>query len=127
MKRIILDTNFMLIPSLFKVDIFSEISRICDFAFETAVLDKTINELKGIINKGEAKQRAAAKLALQFIEKKKLSIIKTTAQKSVDSLLVSIADRDTIIATQDMELKRRLKEKSIQTITMRQKKYLILV
>ncbi|MBW2991754.1 hypothetical protein KY345_00870 [Candidatus Woesearchaeota archaeon] len=31
MRKIILDTNFLLIPGQFKIDIFSEIRRICDF------------------------------------------------------------------------------------------------
>ena len=49
MKTVLLDTNFLLIPAQFKVDIFSEIDRICTFQYEIAVLDKTIDELNKII------------------------------------------------------------------------------
>ena len=42
--KIILDTNFLMIPSMFKVDIFSEIERICDFKYELCIVDKTLDE-----------------------------------------------------------------------------------
>ena len=46
MKKIILDTNFLLIPAQFKVDIFDEIDRIMIEKYQLFVLDKTIDELK---------------------------------------------------------------------------------
>jgi len=48
MRKIILDTNFLLIPAQFKVDIFSEIDRICSFTYSLFVLDKSVEELKKI-------------------------------------------------------------------------------
>ena len=45
MKKIILDTNFLLIPAQFNVDIFSEIERICDFQYQLCIVDKTLSEL----------------------------------------------------------------------------------
>ena len=49
MEKILLDTNFLLIPSQFKVDIFSEIKRICNFSYKLYVLDKSVGELNYII------------------------------------------------------------------------------
>ena len=46
MAKIILDTNFLMIPAQFNVDIFSEIHRICDFKYELYIIDKTIDELR---------------------------------------------------------------------------------
>ena len=34
MKKIILDTNFLITAIKFKVDIFTEINRICDFNYK---------------------------------------------------------------------------------------------
>ena len=129
MKKIILDTNFLLIPFQFNVDIFAEIDRICVFKYKVYVLDKTIDELNKITKdkKQSGKNKLAAKLALQLLKAKNVNIIKTTKDLLVDDLLVEIADKNTIIATQDIELKRKLKKKRIKLIILRAKKRLILV
>jgi len=124
MKTIILDTNFLLIPSQFKIDIFSEIDRICDFNYEIFILDKTIDEIKKIIKEQRGKHKKAAKIALALIERKRIKKIKTNEDLDVDSLLLK--QKNAIIATQDIELKRKLKKNRIKIITLRQKKYLAL-
>ena len=64
-KQIILDTNFMMVPGQFKVDIFAEIQRICDFSYELVVIKETVEELENIIVKQKGQNKAAAMLALQ--------------------------------------------------------------
>ena len=123
MKRIILDTNFTMIPAQFKIDIFAEINRICNFKYKIFVLDKTIDELKKIIKEQRGKHKRNASLALQLLKAKKVSIIKTKENLLVDDILVKIAKKSDYIATQDIGLKRRLKGKA-NIITMRQKKFL---
>ncbi len=121
MKRIILDTNFILAIGQFHIDIFSELQRICNFPYEIFVLDKTLVELEKLINSdSKQRDRFAAKLALDLI-KDRVSILKTP-NGYVDDLLVKLSDKSTIIATQDKELKKRLKG---GLITIKQKKYLI--
>jgi len=125
MKKIILDTNFLLIPAQFHVDIFSEIERICVFSYSLNVLDKTLDELNNIIEKQRGKHKQAALLALKLLKAKKVKTIKTKKDKYVDKLLIGLAkDKEIIIATQDKELKKRL-EKPI--IVLRQKKYLKII
>ncbi len=123
MKKVILDTNFLLIPSQFKVDIFSEIDRICDFGYSLNILDKTFDELKKIVEKQKGKHRQAALLALKLIKAKKVKAIKTKKDEGVDDSLAALAKaNDVIVATQDKLLKKRIKK---PVITLRQKKYLI--
>ncbi len=124
MKKIILDTNFLLIPSQFKVDIFSEIERICSFKYNLFIIDKTIDELKNIIKLQKGKNKEAAKIALLLIENKKIKKIKTSENLDVDGLLLK--QKDVITATQDIGLKRKLRQNNIQIISLRQKKYLVL-
>jgi len=125
MQKILLDTNFLLIPAQFKVDIFSEIERICNFSYQIFILDKTIMELENIIKKQKGKDRDAAKLGLKLVSLKKLGIVKTEDGVSTDMSIVNTAESGFIAATQDADLKRLLKAKSIPIITLRQKKYLI--
>ncbi len=125
MKKIILDTNFLLIPIQFKVDIFSEIDRICLFNYKLYIVDKTIGELEKIIEEQKGKHKFAAKIALQLVEKKKVSKIKTGEGK-VDDLIVDLLDKDTILATQDALLRQRAVEKGSRVIMLRSKRYLVL-
>jgi len=125
MKKIILDTNFLLIPAQFNIDIFAEIDRIMLEKYSLFVLDKTIDELKKLIKDKHQKQKdkRASSLALQLIKAKKLKILKTKQDLSVDDLIVNLKGH--IIATQDIGLKRRLKAKKVKIITLRAKKKLI--
>ena len=117
MKIIIIDTNFLLAISQFKIDIFAEISRICHFPYKLCILDKTMEELNNLEKKQKTKSHV--NIALKLI--KDLEVIKTDSDDYVDRLLKRQPD-DVIIATQDMELKKSLKNHTL--IVIRQKNHL---
>ena len=75
----------------------------------------------------EELKKLKSKLSLGLIEKFKIEIIATNENLDVDSLILKISNRDTIVATQDKELKRRLKVKGIKILVIRQKKYLKII
>lgn len=125
MEQVILDTNFLMIPFQFKVDIFQELERIMETPYEVCILDKTIDELDNIIDKQKGKHRDMAKMAKKLVENKNICILKTDKLKNVDQILLEKAEKNSFItATQDIELKQRLKQKKIKIIVLRQKKYL---
>ena len=126
MKKIVLDTNFLLIPGQFKVDIFSELQRICHFNYELCIYEGSMDELKNITKAGSGRDKSAAKLALQLIKAKNIKIIKSD-EKYIDLAILDNAGRDSIIATQDIQLKKKLLEKGSSVVILRQKKYLRLV
>ena len=109
--KIILDTNAILYSIKYKIDLFTELERICHFPYTICIIDKTLEELKD-------------KSALQLLKKKNVTLIKTSSSESVDNLILEYADKDTIVITQDKALKKKLKEKNIKLIVIRQKKYL---
>ena len=119
--KILLDTNFLLIPAQFNVDIFAEIDRTVHEKYEIYVLDKTVDELKKLSNdpKQSLKNRRAARLGLQLLKAKKVKILKKKGD-SVDDVLAKI--KGYTIATQDAALKRRIKGKKI---VLRAKKKLV--
>lgn len=125
--KVILDTNFLLIPGQFKVDIFEEIDRICNFKYELYIIDKTFDELDSIIRRQKGKDKLAAKLAISLIKHKDLNIIHTNSNKEiVDDLIVKEAEKEKlIVATNDKELKQKLNEKA-GIIILKSKKYLSL-
>ncbi len=126
MQTIILDTNFLMIPAQFRVDIFSEIRRICNFRYELAVADKTLEELAKILEKG-GKAKAQALLAMKLLDACKVRILssKTATFKNVDKIILFLAAREkAIVATQDAALRKELKKLGLKAIALRQKKYL---
>jgi rRNA-processing protein FCF1 len=128
---VIFDTNFMLIPEKFKIDIFEEVNRIVNERnIEVMVFDKTIYELQKIASE-RSRDAISAKVGLGLINTKKIYVISSNDEHYVDDLLVNAKDylpgvSKVYVATQDQELKRRLKEKDIKIIAMAAKKRLII-
>ena len=126
MKKIIIDTNFLMMPFKFRVDIFSEFNRICHFNYKLYIFEQSISELKNIIEKQSGKDKKAAQFALKLIKLKNINVIDSKPQ-DVDSLILSNLSNDSIIATQDSQLKKELLKKGASVIILRQKKYLELI
>ena len=117
MKKILLDTSFILTALKYKIDIKSELTNIIDEKFSIHYIDKTIYELRG---------KPLEKLAKEILEKINAKKITTTEDNNVDSLLISHSEakKDIFVATQDKHLKEKLKKRNVGLITIRQKKYL---
>jgi uncharacterized protein len=125
-KKIILDTNFLMIPGQYKVDIFSEIERIMEEPFELCIVEETIAELNRIVMSGGAKDKFAAKLALVLAIQKSLKRLPSSKGRvSADDEIVKASDGNTLVATQDLILQKRVRERGARIIGLRQKKYLV--
>ena len=127
MKKVILDTNFLLIPGEFKIDIFTEIRCLVDFRYKFFIIDKTIDELNKIIEdkNTKVKDREYAKIGLELIKLNKIGKIKSD-KKYVDDAIVEKADKDSVVATSDKELKKRLKKRGVKIIFLKKKQVLAL-
>ena len=122
MKRVIIDTNALMAIAEFKIDIFSELEKVCDFPYETFVVQGTIDELESIKAHQKGKNKRAAKLVLSLLKAKNVQIINESGY--VDDILVACSIQGDLIVTQDARLKRRLTK---PYGTIRQKTKLILV
>ena len=125
-KKIILDTNFLLVPGQFHIDIFSEIENIMHYNYELYIIDKTIDELKKIVKNAKQVDKSAAKIALKLLEQKNIQIISTKNKeyKIVDDYILEIVTKDYFVATIDKELKKKLLSKGVKIIETKQKKYI---
>jgi len=124
MKKVILDTNFLTLPYQFKIDIFEEIKRVVQEDHEILTLDCVVEELKKIA-KGKGKNAIAARVALELMEKKGVKILRTK-KRNTDKVILSISDENTIVATNDKELRGKLKDKKIKVLYLRSKKHLVI-
>lgn len=101
LMKILLDTNFILSCVKQKIDFLSE-------PYEFILAEEVMNELDVLSKKEKGKEKEAAILAIQILEKANLQRIRVDA-KDVDKGLIRYAkNNDVIIATLD----RRVKDKS---------------
>ena len=121
--RFLLDTNFLMIPGQFKVDIFAELEKFGKP--ELYILDTTIKELEKI-SKGRGSDAKAARLALELVKMKNIKMVQAQ-NKSTDREILRLAfEKDFVVCTQDKKLKAKLIKMGSRVVTMRQKKFLII-
>ncbi|MGE0793373.1 MAG: PIN domain-containing protein [Candidatus Woesearchaeota archaeon] len=127
-KKVILDTNILLLPGQIGIDIFTEIDKVMSESYEFYVLDGTLDELKNIMEgKTNAKQKADkfnAKLGFLLIKQKGLKTLKDFS-KSVDDDIVELSNSDVYVATQDKELQKRVEKRGAKLLLLRQQKYFV--
>ena len=121
MVKIILDSNFLLVPLQFRVDIFEELNVLLGKA-EPIVLSTTIEELKKIIEKSSIKERMQFSAALKLAERCEILKVKKDKSENYDDVIFRVAKELKIpVATNDSELRKRLREVGIATVYLRQK------
>lgn len=115
--KIILDTNFMMVPNQFGVDIFEFLK---DYDVET--LSSCMDELRKLAKK-RGRDGMAAKVALKLVKEKKVHIIVTKDKGDKAILNYATLDRCSV-GTNDKGLIKALKNNGIKIIRLKQKKYL---
>ncbi len=121
----ILDTDFLLFCAENRIDYASEFSRLYPENLQLSIVDKTLDELEHFAARG-GKSAALVKLVKTILRLKNVSVITTSKQGIVDDLIVSLANTNSVVATQDLGLKRRLRLKGTQIVTVRKKSHLLI-
>jgi rRNA-processing protein FCF1 len=123
--QVILDTNFWYIPNKFHIDILTQVTQLIG-PCSIVIFEGTIHELQHATT-----DKTHAQFAVKYIDalllKKKITIIKGS-KDLVDDQIVEYATthRQILVATQDKELKRRLKALGIRLLIFRKKSYITL-
>jgi rRNA-processing protein FCF1 len=109
MRRVILDTSFILSAVRNKIDFFEKLEH---EGFQIIVPKQVIQELKGL----------GAKLALKIMEKNKFQILGIEG-RDADNAIISFAKKNprAVVATLDAGLKKKIKNSKL---VIRQKKRL---
>ena len=117
MPVVAVDTNMLLAPFQFGVDVFEEIRRLVPGA-KIVVLKNSIGELDKIAKQG-VKERKYVVLAKKLLDVNRVEIINRGG--SVDSELLRLAKEGVIIATNDKELKRKVWAAGGRVIALRER------
>jgi hypothetical protein len=121
-KEVVIDTNFFMVPFQFNVDIITELENLLP-SYKLTTPSFVINELKGLKRNNKRKTRLNANLALKLANSSKIEIkdISLLENETVDDALLRVSE---VLATNDIELKNRAKDKGITVAYLRQKKYI---
>ena len=122
---VLLDTNFLFVPRDFKIDIFEEIKRLIGNNAQCLITRTVIHELEGLrANAGPSFAREvefARKLA-EKCEKIEDEIIH--GEDADDSIIRIASEEGYVVATNDVELRKRLRDSKVPIIFLRQGSYL---
>lgn len=110
----IIDTNGLMIPGQFGLDIFSELKRL---GFDSYIVTKaSIKELEKLSVTGRLKDRTAAKIAMSLLDR--CTIIDRSG--FADDVILDLAiEMKTAVLTNDTALKKRLCSKGVTNVYLR--------
>lgn len=119
-NKVILDSNFLLVPYKYHIDIFLEIN--CLIGNIYFVISKGIlNELKSLSNK-RGRTALEARFALKLIEKNKEKIKIVSSIEPVDGWILRYAKKyRAIVCTDDIKLKNSLRREKIRVLMVKSK------
>lgn len=127
-KKVILDTNILLLPGQIGLDVFTEIDKTMSEPYEFYVIEKSLQELKDIMEgKTNLKKKADklnAKLGFLMVKQKGLKTLPDSSNL-VDDTIVTLSNSDVYVVTQDKELQKRVEEKGAKLLLLRQQKYFV--
>jgi len=100
-----------MIPFKFNLPLFEEVERALNRSFSAIVLSPIVDELTVLVRTGTPKEKQAARLALKLAKAKcEILPFQLTPNETVDDLILRIAtERGYAVATNDKELRKRLR------------------
>lgn len=133
-KYLFLDANFLLIPTQFKVDIYSEFERLIPKPWEIVLVSAIFTELEYKITRftQKTKLKRQYSMARQLLDRQSYRLIEKerTPNQIVDDLLLETAlefqdsEGESYLCTNDKELRGKCLNREIKTIYLRQEKFL---
>ncbi|ASJ11696.1 PIN domain-containing protein [Thermococcus thioreducens] len=120
------DTNFLLVPGQFGVDIISELNRVLDVRFRVIVPNIVLQELEVIERKARGKDLMAIRMAKKLAERFEVVEMGRFGEKPIDDQIFDFAVKNerVVVCTNDKGLKRRLRERGVPVVYLRSKKIL---
>lgn len=120
--KVILDSNFLLLPSQFRIDIFAELLNLINQRLEAVLLSVTYEELRKMAETGSSKMRQHALLGLKLAEKCRIVNVERDSKETNDDVIIRVAKQWSCpVATNDQTLRRRLRNINVPVIYLRQK------
>ncbi len=111
MRKVLLDTNFLIAPFQFSFDVFDEIERLYP-GCELYTLGDAVHEAKSI------ESGRYIELVEKLLETQDIEVRETEGEGNVDDLMLELSS-EFLVATNDKELKRRIKDEGRAVLIIR--------
>ena len=119
--KVILDSNFLMIPFQFNIDIFQDIEFLLQKKVNFVVPSAVKTELTGISARG-GEGAAEASLALQLASRCRVVEVALEPGETVDDAIFKAARKlSALVATTDIALKKRLRDINVPVVYLREK------
>lgn len=124
MRKIIADTNFLLMPYEHHIDLPGELLRIMHEPFVLQMASGTMDEVKTLAGR-TGRRAAAARFVLNNIGKirEKFGVETVPSEGAVDDWIIKHAqrNREICVATNDVQLRKRLLASGVPVIALKSK------
>lgn len=115
---VILDSSMLMLPLEKKINITSELDRIISSSFRIVVPRIVLTELKKLVEQGKTSLKQKATFAQQLAEN--FEILDSEIEGNTDLELEKLAEKyRAVVATNDAELRLRLRSKGLSVISLR--------
>lgn len=112
--EVLLDANMLMTPIQHGVDVFSELQRL---GFTRCLVPRPVlHEINTLAQKAAGKDKRAARVGASLARRCHIVEIREPAD---DAILSLAQEREASVATNDVELIRRLKENGVRVVRMR--------
>jgi len=121
MRQVILDTNFLVYCAENKIDYVHEIMMLMNEGHELVVPSSVIKELEEIYKTGEKlSDRSAAFLAIKILQSNNIRVL-PSREKYADGDILNQVRLGSIVATLDLELRKKLRNSRVIVIQGKKK------
>ena len=122
--KILLDANFVIDVVKNSIDLKEELQKIVMGGYKLVTISKVVEEVKSLESKGDRH----AKTGLKLLESLKVPVIQSS-EEHADNIILDMGRKDgsIIVATNDLILRKRLKEAGVKNIYIRSRKHLVVV
>jgi rRNA-processing protein FCF1 len=123
--KLLVDTNFLLIPVRFKVDIFTESQNAVNDLVEFYVSSRVLDEIQILKERSKGSFVRELKLAERLAEN--CEVIQDSSKAQVDQSLINLAlENEMVLGTADAELRQKARKAGVKVVYLRQKSHLVL-
>jgi rRNA-processing protein FCF1 len=119
--KVILDSNALFVPLQFKIDIFQELTTLLNRNFEPILISPVRHEIEKMAQTDSPKMRNMAAYALRLAEKCKLIEVDETEGSVDDAIVKAACELRSSVFTNDIQLRKRLRNINVPVIYLRQK------
>ena len=118
--KVLFDTNFLMVAFEGPVNVIERVEELLEAKVRPVILRSQLRELEEIASSGK-RQKAArmARAVLEYVRKKGFEVIESGGEVVDDAIVEASKREDYIVATNDRELRRRLREGGVSVIYMK--------